>query len=214
MRYSFGRSSLDTSSRELTLDGAAMHLSPKAFELLRLLIESRPRVVPKAELMRRLWPDTFVEEANLPVLIGEVRAAIGDSVQAHTIKTHHRVGYAFAAEVRITSSAPVGGQAHSHALVLLLQGRRITLSPGVHLVGRARDADVRVDDPCVSRRHARIVVDGDIASIEDLGSRNGTQVGGVPVCRPTRLTAGDVVALGGLEARIVQPDDDTATSLL
>ena len=79
MRYAFGRCQLDTESRDVALDGASMHLSPKAFELLRLLIEGRPRVVPKAELMQRLWPDSFVEEANLPVLIAEVRAAIGDA---------------------------------------------------------------------------------------------------------------------------------------
>lgn len=54
-------------------------LSPKAFELLRLLVEDRPRVVPKAELMQRLWPDSFVEEANLPVLVAEARATIGDA---------------------------------------------------------------------------------------------------------------------------------------
>jgi DNA-binding winged helix-turn-helix (wHTH) protein len=100
MRYDFGRCHLDTVNREVTLDGAARHLSPKAFALLRLLIEDRPRVVPKAELMRRVWPDSFVEEANLAVLISEVRAAIGDAGVGHIIKTHHRVGYGFAAEVR------------------------------------------------------------------------------------------------------------------
>jgi DNA-binding winged helix-turn-helix (wHTH) protein len=102
MRYDFGRCRLDTVNREVTLDGAARHLAPKAFELLRLLIEDRPRVVPKAELMRRMWPDAFVEEANLPVLISQARAAIGDAGVGRIIKTHHRVGYSFAAEVRGT----------------------------------------------------------------------------------------------------------------
>lgn len=215
MRYYFERSCLDTSSREVTLDGAAMHLSPKAFELLRLLIEARPRVVPKAELMQRLWPDTFVEEANLPVLIGEARAAIGDSGLARTIKTHHRVGYAFAAEVRVTSSAGGQAPANSRALVLLLQGRRVVLSPGLNVVGRDRDADVHVDDPSVSRRHAQIVVDGDTVGVEDLESKNGTRVGGAPVSRPTKLAPGDVVTFGAIDARFeVQPFDDTATNPL
>jgi DNA-binding winged helix-turn-helix (wHTH) protein len=104
MRYDFERCHLDTVNREVTLDGAARHLSPKAFELLRLLLEDRPRVVPKAELMQRLWPDSFVVEANLPVLIAEARAAIGDAGVGHIIKTHHRVGYGFAAAVRETRS--------------------------------------------------------------------------------------------------------------
>jgi DNA-binding winged helix-turn-helix (wHTH) protein len=215
MRYHFGRSCLDTSSREVTLDGAARHLSPKAFELLLLLIEARPRVVPKAELMQRLWPETFVAEANLPVLIGEARGAIGDAGLAQTIRTHHRIGYGFAAEVRETSSAAGRALASSRALVLLLQGRRIVLSPGVNIVGRDRDADVHVDDPSVSRRHAQIVVDGDSVCVEDLESKNGTRVGGVPVSRPTILAGGDVVTFGGVDARFqVQPFDDTATNPL
>lgn len=215
MRYSFGRSCLDTSSRELTLDGTARHLSPKAFELLLLLIEARPRVVPKAELMQRLWPDTFVGEANLPVLIGEARGAIGDAGLAQTIRTHHRIGYGFAAEVRETSSAAGRAQANSRALVLLLPGRRIVLAPGINVVGRDRDADVHVDDPSVSRRHAQIVVDGDTVGVEDLESKNGTRVGGVPVSRPTNLAAGDVVTFGAIDARFeVQPFDDTATNPL
>jgi DNA-binding winged helix-turn-helix (wHTH) protein len=104
MRYDFERCHLDTVNREVTLDGVARHVSPKAFELLRLLLEDRPRVVPKAELMQRLWPDSFVVEANLPVLIAEARAAIGDAGVGHIIKTHHRVGYGFAAAVRETPS--------------------------------------------------------------------------------------------------------------
>ena len=215
MRYSFGRSCLDTSSREVTLDGTARHLSPTAFELLRFLIEARPRVVPKAELMQRLWPDTFVGEANLPILIGEARAAIGDAGRAEIIRTHHRIGYGFAAEVRETSSAAGRAQANSRALVLLLQGRRIVLSPGINVVGRDRDADVPIDDASVSRRHAQIVVEGDSVRVEDLESKNGTRVGGVPVSGPTILAEGYVVTFGGIDARFeVQSFDDTATNPL
>ncbi len=217
MRYDFGRCHLDTTNREVTLDGAAMHLSPKAFELLRLLIEDRPRVIPKAELMQRLWPDSFVEEANLPVLIAEARAAIGDAGVGHIIKTHHRVGYGFAADVHETRSNRVRAQARSQMLVLVLlrEGRRIALSTGINIVGRDREADVRIDDPSVSRRHARIVVEGDSASVEDLESKNGTRVGGVRVAHSVRLAKGDVVAFGAIETRFeTQPFDETATTPL
>jgi DNA-binding winged helix-turn-helix (wHTH) protein len=217
MRYDFGRCHLDTVNREVTLDGAAMHLSPKAFELLRLLIEDRPRVIPKAELMHRLWPDSFVEEANLPVLVAEARAAIGDAGVGHIIKTHHRVGYGFAADVRETRSSRDRPQAGSQMLVLVLlrEGRRIALASGVNIVGRDREADVRIDDPSVSRRHARIVVEGDTASVEDVESKNGTRVGGVPVSQPVRLARGDVVAFGSIETRFeTLPFDDTATTPL
>ena len=215
MRYDFGRCHLDTESREVSLDGAAMHLSPKAFELLRLLIEERPRVVTKAELMQRLWPDSFVEEANLPVLIAEVRAAVGDAGVGHIIRTHHRVGYGFAAEVRETRSSRARTQTGPQWVLVLPDGRRLALSTGSSIVGRDGEADVRINDPSVSRRHARIVVDGESASVEDLESKNGTRVKGVAVSQLVKLAKGDVVAFGGVETRLeVQPFDDTATSPL
>ena len=215
MRYDFGRCHLDIVSRAVTLDGASMRLSPKAFDLLRVLIEDRPRVIPKAELMQRLWPDSFVEEANLPVLVREVRAAIGDAGAGDIIKTHHRVGYGFAAEVRETRSTGGRPQTSPEVVLLLPDGRRIALGAGINVVGRDRDADVPLDDPSVSRRHARIVVDGDAVGVEDLKSKNGTRVGGVPVSQPVRLAKGDIVVFGAIETRFdVQQFDDTATNPL
>ena len=215
MRYDFERCHFDTVSREVTLDGAAGHLSPKAFELLRLLIEDRPRVISKAELMQRLWPDAFVEEANLPVLVGEVRAAIGDAGEGHIIKTHHRVGYGFAADVRESRSDRDRPRSGPQWFVFLPDGRRLALSTGSSIVGRDGDAGVRIDHPSVSRRHARIVVEGNQVSVEDLESKNGTRVGGVLVSQQVRLAKGDVVAFGSVETRLeAQPFDDTATSPL
>ena len=215
MRYDFGRCHLDIVSRSITLDGISMRLSPKAFDLLRVLIEDRPRAIPKAELMQRLWPDSFVEEANLPVLVGEVRAAIGDAGAGDIIKTHHRVGYGFAAEVRETRSTGVRPQTSPQVVLLLPDGRRIALGAGINVVGRDRDADVPLDDPSVSRRHARIVVDGDAVRVEDLESKNGTRVGGVLVSQPVRLAKGDIVVFGAIETRFdVQQFDDTATNPL
>jgi DNA-binding winged helix-turn-helix (wHTH) protein len=215
MRYDFGRCHLDTVNREVTLDGTVGHLSPKAFELLRLLIEDRPRVISKAELMQRLWPDSFVEEANLPVLVAEARAAICDAGVGHIIKTHHRVGYGFAADVRESRSDRDRPQPGPQWFVFLPDGRRLALSTGSSVVGRDGEADVRINDPSVSRRHARIVVDGDSASVEDLKSKNGTRVKGVLVSQLVSLATGDVVAFGGVETRFeVQPFDDTATNPL
>jgi hypothetical protein len=181
MRYVFGRCHLDTVSR---------HLSPKAFKLLRLLIEDRPRVISKAELMQRLWPDSFVEEANLPVLVGEVRAALGDAGAGHIIKTHHRVGYGFAVEVRETRSHRDRPQSGPQWFLVLPDGRRVALGSGVTIVGRDGDADVRINDRSVSGRHARIVGDGDTAAVEDLESKNGTWVEGVRVSQQVRLAEG------------------------
>lgn len=212
MRYAFERCSVDTSSREVTLDGAPMPMSPKAFELLRLLLEARPRVVPKAELMQALWPDTFVQEANVPMLIREARVAIGDADAARVIKTHHRVGYAFTAEVRETRSVARRPPASGCTFVLALPDRRVVLSEGENTVGRHSDCDVQINDVSVSRMHARVVVEGGHAIVEDLQSKNGTRVRGVPVSEPTALASGDVATFGTVEARfLIEHSAETAT---
>ena len=93
VRIQFGQFTLDGAARQLTRGRTEIHISPKAFELLTMLIAERPRAVSKADLQERLWPGTFVEEANLSNLIGELRAAIGDRSRApRTISTAARRG--------------------------------------------------------------------------------------------------------------------------
>src|SRR5690348_10057335 len=78
VRVDFADVAVDTKTREITRGGQPVHLSPKAFELLLILIESRPEAVAKRALHDRLWPDTFVVEKNLANLVAEIRQAIGD----------------------------------------------------------------------------------------------------------------------------------------
>src|SRR6185436_16384220 len=92
-----------------------LRLSPKAFELLRLLVDERPRAMSKNELLERLWPDTFVAEANLPSLIAEVRDVTGDDAdEPRFIRTIRRFGYAFCGTItdadsdRSSGAPPLG----------------------------------------------------------------------------------------------------------
>ena len=99
MRISFGAFTLDLQSRQLTSAGREIHLEPKAFELLSALVLERPKALSKADLQERLWPNTFVAEANLSNLVGEVRAALGDPARApRFVRTIHGFGYAFCGE--------------------------------------------------------------------------------------------------------------------
>ena len=82
MTTRFGEHALDESRRELLCRGEAVHLTPKAYELLRLLLERRPAAVSKAEIHDRIWPGTFVSDVNLATLVFEIRTAIGDDPQA------------------------------------------------------------------------------------------------------------------------------------
>src|SRR5215469_1401654 len=99
--YEFGQFRIDVAERLLLREGEAVPLTPKAFETLLLLVERAGHTVEKEELMRRLWPDTFVEEANLANNISLLRKALGESTNGHEyIKTVPRRGYRFVGVVR------------------------------------------------------------------------------------------------------------------
>jgi DNA-binding winged helix-turn-helix (wHTH) protein len=182
------------SARRLLLDddGQPLHLTPKAFDLLSLLIERAPAVVTKDEIHGRLWPGVFVSDTTLVGLIKELRRVLQDhDPSSPIIRTAHRIGYALcdlerAAESHVTVTA--------HWIVD--EHRRIALHPGENSVGRDSRSDVWVDRAGVSRRHARIVIQDARAEIEDLGSKNGTSVGNTPVTAPCVLRDGDAITVG------------------
>jgi TolB-like protein/DNA-binding winged helix-turn-helix (wHTH) protein/Tfp pilus assembly protein PilF len=96
MQVSFGEFVLDFDSRELRRGPEPVRLSPKALQLLQVLVSERPKALSKADLQDRLWPDTFVVEKNLPNLISEIREALGeDPLGPRFIRTVPRYGYAF-----------------------------------------------------------------------------------------------------------------------
>src|SRR5947209_1266175 len=157
MRYQFFDFSFDPEARQLRRGSEPVHLSGKAFELLLLLIEQRPRALQKHEIYDRLWPDTYVAEANLPVLIREIRAAIGDE-KREWIRTVHRFGYAFAAgvsQIDLASDNSAAGLAH----ILMHADRPFRLATGENIVGRDPSAAIFIPSSTVSRRHALITTD-------------------------------------------------------
>lgn len=100
MRLLFGDCTFDADARTLQCRGESVRISGKAFQLLELLLAARPNPIPKQDLFAKLWPDTFVSEANLAGLVKELRAAIGDDARApRFIRTVHRFGYAFSGAV-------------------------------------------------------------------------------------------------------------------
>jgi DNA-binding winged helix-turn-helix (wHTH) protein len=191
----FGSFSLATDSRRLTRGGEDLHLTPKAFDLLALLVEAAPRVVPKSELHARLWPDSFVTDTTLVGLVKEVRRVVDDTdPAAPVIRTVARVGYAFAAV--LYAAEPAAPAASRYWLVA--DGRSFPLRAGENAIGRDPAAEVRLDSGSVSRRHASIVVAGDGSRIADLGSKNGTSVNGTPAKGWVALRDGDRLLIGAV----------------
>jgi DNA-binding winged helix-turn-helix (wHTH) protein len=195
MALRFGPNAIDVSRREVRRHDAVVHLTPKAFDLLVLLIGEAPRVVPKSELHQRLWPGTFVSDATLVGLIKEIRRELGDRDSgAPIIRTAHRVGCAFCPELEQTPAA--AGVCHW----LVVMGQRMTLREGENLIGRDPSANVWLDSASVSRAHARIVVGHGGVSIEDCRSKNGTRIGEEPVTSVTALRDGDRLRFGTVTA--------------
>jgi DNA-binding winged helix-turn-helix (wHTH) protein len=194
--YRFGRFVLDGGTRQLLCDGDEVHLSPKAFELLSILLASQPRAVSKADLQERLWPTTYVEETNLAGLVAEIRRALRDSATRPVfLRTVYRFGYRFVGDVETDEPSRVGARPARPIACVIFGNQRTALLPGANVIGRAPDAAVPCNAPGVSRHHARIVVSQNDATLEDLGSKNGTYLRGARVTA-ARLADGDEIRLG------------------
>jgi DNA-binding winged helix-turn-helix (wHTH) protein len=186
-------------SRQLLRNGEAVPLEPKSFTLLEVLIERRPAVVTYNEIDELLWPKVYVARTSLTRLVSELRAALGDSPgDGHIIRTVYKTGYAFAAAV-----TPVG-QPHAAAAAtsVLWNGRLLPLVEGENIAGRGIECSLVIEAASVSRRHARFVISAGSASVEDLGSTNGTFVNEAPISMATALKDGDVVTLGKASMKI------------
>src|SRR5215470_11202067 len=103
-RYSFGPFVLDPVEKTLWRDGHPISLPAKAFETLQALIENHGHVLEKADLLNRVWPNTFVEEATLAQNIFTLRKILSDSPEDHQyIETVPRRGYRFVAPVTVVN---------------------------------------------------------------------------------------------------------------
>jgi DNA-binding winged helix-turn-helix (wHTH) protein len=206
---------IDPAACELRNGGGVVRLRPKVMDLLVAFARNPGRVLSKQCLLDMVWPEVTVGDASLTVAVGELRDALGDHPEQPVfIETIPRRGYRMIADVTDPDADRVrpGGS----RFWLTGAGVELVLRQGENLIGRAPEAHIRIESPKVSRRHAKIVVDGDIAVVEDVGSKNGTFVGDLRVEGPTPLTNGDQLRLGQLAAllRVVVADrQSTVTEL-
>jgi DNA-binding winged-HTH domains len=212
MPLNFGPWTLDAERRQLLRDGADVRLSPKAFELLTLLAKNSERAFSKGELHEHLWPNTFVSDGSLTILVAEIRDVLGDNAQLpQYIRTVQRFGYAFCAKVSTPLRASPERPGGRHGW--LVWGEQcVGLADPETILGRAPEAGIRFDLPGVSRRHARITVAGEQVTLEDLESRNGTYRGSEKIAGPVTLSDGDEIRLGPVKItfRLVSPESSTS----
>jgi Tol biopolymer transport system component/DNA-binding winged helix-turn-helix (wHTH) protein len=190
VRIRFGPFTLDLESRQLTSGGEDVHLEPKAFELLSALVLARPKALSKADLQERLWPGTFVAEANLSNLVAEIRATLGDPARAPKyVRTAHGFGYAFCGEAEqstdpaeaapacVASESRHGVEAEGPAVSASRQSSRVPwLVAGVLAIGLIAAVVIalrRDGDPASAARVAQFT----IASPEH-ASFGGPRLGG------------------------------------
>ncbi len=191
--FRFGEFTFDCGSHMLNRNGREEHLSPKAQQLLRMLLLSRPKAISREQIYDTLWPSAFVSETNMAGIVRELRRALGDDAHsAQYIRTVHGFGYAFAADVARELGAPSPA-----AAMLLCEGTRHPLYAGENIVGRSHECGVILTGPTVSRRHAIITIDDKTISVEDCGSRNGTYVNHERVTRAT-IRQQDVLTFGAV----------------
>jgi DNA-binding winged helix-turn-helix (wHTH) protein len=212
LHASFGECDVDGKTRLLRRGGEVVHLTHKAFDLLDLLLCRRPSVVEKQEIMESLWPSAFVSDANVSILIAELRSAIGDTPEeSRFIRTVHRLGYAFSGPADVVHDGSPERPPRG-AFSLIVDGRELALADGENTLGRDKTCQIVLNSATVSRQHSRITVTGGSASIGDLGSKNGTFVGGVRLKKTARLCSGDEIQIGEVRLQFQATQSDRRTT--
>jgi DNA-binding winged helix-turn-helix (wHTH) protein len=203
MRIQFDRFLLDTGRAQLFAAGTEVPLTPKAFGVLSLLVSRRPDVVDKDTIAAEVW-GAPVSDASLTMVMTELRKALGDSAASPVfIRTAHRRGYAFAAQA--ADAAESSGVRETARFFLVTDGRRLALADGETIAGRDEACAISFDEPSVSRRHARFLVQDEVVTVEDLNSTNGTKVNGRKTSGAVRLQPGDTIKIGVVTAKFDAP---------
>jgi DNA-binding winged helix-turn-helix (wHTH) protein len=212
--FAFGAFELDVAAFSLRRGGERLRLEKIPMEVLILLVRCQGALVGREEIRAALWrPRVFVEhDAAINTAIRKVRQVLEDDADMpRFVETVVGKGYRFVAPVtrRSTGSSSRGIGMSSHSV---FRGKQeFCLETGDNVLGRDPGAQVRVDHPSVSRRHAKIVLRAGRATLEDLDSRNGTFVNGRRLDTPTELGHGTVIGLGPITLTFVSRSASRST---
>lgn len=178
-------------------------LRPRLTELLVCLACCGNRLAPTRHLIDSVWGTEFVTVNALTQLVAELRRALGDDPKSpRYVETIPRRGYRLIAPTTM-AERPRKPEVEGELIVELIDddGVEWSLKPGETIIGRSPDAAVRIDVSEVSRRHARVVIEGRTVTLEDLGSKNGTCLRGRRIDGVVELGNADEIQLGADLAR-------------
>ncbi len=211
--FQVGDLTLDVGLRLLTRAAEVIALPPKTFELLVELVRRAPGIVRRQELVDGVWPNEIVNDEALTQRVLLLRRALGDDPKKpRYLASAPRWGYRVVAAVRRVPAPARPSWEESSRFVVLHGDRLIALPEGETIVGRDTGVGVSIDSLHISRRHARIVVSAGRATIEDLGSKNGTRLNAERIPGPTELSDGDTIEVGH-EVLVFRVRDRMGTTL-
>jgi len=177
--------------------GSSYQLALKVMYVLVFLAEHAGTTVPKHRIIDAVWRTEFITENTLTQAIADLRRVLGDNARdPQFIETITKRGYRLIADVEILDDAAPITPTTGLPCALVVDRQESALVAGDNLIGRATDAVVLLDSEEVSRHHAVVRVSMDSATLEDLGSKNGTLLWGSRVGSPTPLKDGDEIAIG------------------
>jgi DNA-binding winged helix-turn-helix (wHTH) protein len=207
-RFRFDQFCFDCDQKALLRGGEPVRLTPRAFRLLELLLLRHPKAVSKRDLLDHVWSGHIVEEANLKTLVLEIRTALEErGGRPEVVRTVYGYGYAFAGQVDEEE-----GQESQAVVSVRWNVQSVLLPLGAHLIGRRPDCAVAIEDPSVSRVHARLEIARDKLRVEDLRSKNGTFVEGKRITEPTELLNRCEILIGEVSVKIARLDSGDAST--
>jgi DNA-binding winged helix-turn-helix (wHTH) protein len=191
----------------LTRDGESIQIELKMMGVLLCLARNAAEVVTRRQLVESVWDEGFVADNTITHAVAELRKAFGDSHRNPLfIETIHRRGYRLIAPVHFYEMSSFRSSATDLSFLAIARGIEIPLFEGENLIGRGPDATITIPSMKVSRHHAKITVEHDAASLEDLGSKNGTYLNGTKIQETVQLDGGDLIGVGCVTETVLVVD--------
>ena len=209
---------IDPHGNRIVCGAVTVRLEPRAMEVLLCLADHQGRVVARKTIFDRVWATEFVTDSTLTHTIADLRRAFGDDPRKpRIIETIPKRGNRLIAAIRGRAGAPSAGPFEDQPLatvaanrvvvrpraagppsdsLLMIGDREVFIGGGEIEIGRTTRSGLKILSSEVSRNHARLVIVDEGATIEDLGSKNGTAVNGRDIEARTDLASGDVIKIG------------------